>query len=82
MDERTIRAVRTFVEEKSPGKAVNILLSEGCHDPKDPAVLHKLQALHPAAPPSPEARAPTSRRPSTSGMTWKADETGSGRSTE
>ncbi len=35
-------------------KAVNLLLSEGCHDSADPALLSKLRDLHPAAAPPPE----------------------------
>ncbi len=47
-------AVRTFVEEGAPGKAVNLLLLEGCHDSADAAVLSKLRDLHPPAAPPPE----------------------------
>ena len=54
LDDATLRAIRTFVEEGAPGKAVNLLLSEGCHNPKDPGVLAKLQALHPSASPPSE----------------------------
>ena len=50
LDDTTLRAIRTFVEEGTQGKAVNLLLSEGCHNPEDPAVLAKLRALHPSAP--------------------------------
>jgi hypothetical protein len=54
LDDSTLHAVRTFVEEGAPGKAVNLLLSEGCHDSTDHAVLAKLRDLHPIAKPPPE----------------------------
>ncbi len=41
-------------EEGAPGKALNLLLSEGCHDSADSAVLAKLRDLHPTAAPPPE----------------------------
>jgi hypothetical protein len=78
LDERTIRAVRTFVEESAPGKAVNILLSEGCHDPKDPTVVHKIQPFTHPHRKRPKVRVPTSRHLNINGMTWKAAENGSG----
>jgi hypothetical protein len=54
LDDSTLRAVRTFVEEGAPEKAVNLLLSEGSYDSTDPAVRAKLRDLHPTAAPPPE----------------------------
>ncbi len=60
LDDSTLRAVRTFVEEGATRKAVNFLLSESCHDSADPAVLVKLRDLHPAAAPHLKAQDRTS----------------------
>ena len=42
-----LRRARTLVGEGATRKALDSLMSEGSHDPSDPAVLDKLRSLHP-----------------------------------
>ena len=46
--ERLLRRLRPLIEDGAYSKACRELLSRGFHDPTDPAVKAKLQALHPS----------------------------------
>jgi len=60
--DRTAAAVRALLAEGAPGRALQLLTSEGVCDAADPAVLTRLRELHPQAegpnlePPLPEDR--------------------------
>jgi len=47
--DRTAAAVRAFLAEGAPGRALQLLTSEGVCDAADPAVLTRLRELHPQA---------------------------------
>ena len=51
VSETVLRKVRQAVGEGATRKGLNMLLSNGTHDPDDPAVLAKLKELHPHAEP-------------------------------
>ena len=46
-DPRTLEAVRAFLAEGAPARAVALLSSSGLHDGDDPATIAALRALHP-----------------------------------
>jgi len=47
--DRTAAAVRALLAEGAPGRALQLLTSEGVCDAADPAVLTRLRELHPQA---------------------------------
>ena len=51
VDEKMVASMRSLVSDGAPRKALNLLTSDGLHSVADPAILTKLQALHPAGNP-------------------------------
>ena len=47
----TLRLVARHVADGAPRKGLDVLMSAGTHDPRDPAVVAKLQSLHPTTDP-------------------------------
>ena len=46
-NDRTLASIRALMAEGAPARAVQLLTSDGLHDPDDPMVQRKLSELHP-----------------------------------